>query len=148
MGTEQSRAIVLRFVEEGINQADMAAFDELVAEDVVDHYAPPGSPPGREGWKQNRLRFKAAFPNGRWEFADVVAENDLVVVRAPFSGTHQGEFFGIPPTGRRVTIGSIHICRVADGRIVEHWGNSDDLGMMQQLGAIPTGDPASVERHQ
>jgi predicted ester cyclase len=143
MSTDQNRAIVLRFVAGGINAADMAVFDELVAEDVVDHYAPPGSPPGREGWKQNRLYFKAAFPDGHWDVGDVVAEGELVVVRAPFSGTHQGEFFGIPATGRHVAIGSIHICRLADGLIVEHWGNSDDLGMLQQLGAIPAGKAAA-----
>jgi predicted ester cyclase len=144
MSTEQNRALVCRFVEEGIIKADMAIFDELVAEDVLDHYAPPGSPGGREGWKQNRLRFKAAFPDGRWEIADIVADGDLVAVRAPFSGIHQGEFFGIPATGRRVAIGSIHMCRVANGRIVEHWGNSDDLGMLRQLGAIPTAEPATA----
>ena len=95
MGIEENKALTLRFLEEGINQASMAAFDELVAEDVADHYAPPGFPPGREGWKQNRLAFKAAFPDGRWELADVVAEGDLVVVRVPFSGTHLGTFFGV-----------------------------------------------------
>jgi predicted ester cyclase len=135
MDAEQNKALVLRFVETGIIPADMGVFDALVAEDVVDHYAPPGSPPGREGWKRNRLMFKAAFPDGRWEIADVIAEGDLVAVRAPFSGTQTGEFFGIPPTGRRVAIGSIHICRVANGAIVEHWGNSDDLGMLRQLEA-------------
>ena len=140
----ENRALVTRFVEEGIIKADMAAFDELVAEDVVDHYAPPGSPPGRDGWKQNRLRFQAAFPDGRWEIADVVADGDLVAVRAPFTGTHNGEFFGIPATGRDVAIGSIHICRVANGLIVEHWGNSDDLGMLRQLGAIPTPEPTAA----
>ena len=80
---------------------------------------------------------KVGFPDGHWDLADVVAQNDLVVLRTPFSGTHLGEFFGVPATGRRVEIGSIHICRVVDGLIVEHWGNGDDLGLMQQIGAIP-----------
>jgi predicted ester cyclase len=139
MSAEQNKVIMRRFLAEAINGADMAAFDELVAADVVDHYAPPGLPPGREGWKQNRLSFKAAFPDGRWEEADAIAEGDLVVMRTHFSGTHQGEFFGIPATGRRVAIGSIHICRFIDGLIVEHWGHGDDLGMLQQLGAMPVG---------
>jgi steroid delta-isomerase-like uncharacterized protein len=137
MSAAENKALVRRFVETGINQADMAAFDALVAEDVVDHYAPPGSPGGREGWKQNRLMFQAGFPDARWQIADIIAENDLVFVRAPFQGTHLGEFMGIPASGKPVSIGSIHICRVANGQIVEHWGNSDDLGMMRQIGVIP-----------
>jgi predicted ester cyclase len=137
MSTAENKALVRRFVEEGIIPANMAAFDEMVAENVVDHYAPPGLPPGREGWKLNRRLFQAAFPDGRWEIADIVAEGDLVFVRAPFTGTQQGEFFGIPPTGKHVAIGSIHICRVKDGLVVEHWGNGDDVGMLRQLGAIP-----------
>lgn len=137
MNTEQNKALVLRFVEEGINQADMNIFDELVAEDVADHYSPPGLLLGRAGWKLNRQMFLAAFPDGRWEIADVMAEGELVAVRAPFSGTHLGEFMGIPPTGRRVAIGSIHICRVVDGQVVEHWGNGDDVGMLRQLGVMP-----------
>lgn len=144
MSAEQNKALVRRFLEEGINPAAMEVFDELVAEEVVDHYAPPGLPPGREGWKQNRLMFHAAFPDGRWEIVDMVAEGDLVVVRAPFSGTHTGEFFGIPATGRRVSIGSIHICRVVDGLVVEHWGNSDDVGLLQQIGALPAAEPAAA----
>jgi predicted ester cyclase len=137
MGSEENKALVRRFLEEVINQADMAAFDELVAEDAIDYASPPGSPPGREGWKESRLTFKAAFPDGRWELADIVAEGDLVVVRTPFVGTHQGEFFGAPPTGRRVTFDSIHTVRIAGGQIVEHWANGDDLGLMMQIGAIP-----------
>jgi predicted ester cyclase len=144
MSAEQNKALVRRFVEQGINGADTAVFDALVAEDVLDHCAPPGLPPGREGWKQNRLMFKAAFPDGRWEIAEMIAEGDLVVMRAPFSGTHQGEFFGIPATGKRVTIGSIHICRVVGGLVVEHWGNSDDVGMLRQLGALPAAEPAAA----
>jgi len=136
MSAEPNKALVRRFVEDGINNANMAIFDELLAEDVLDHYAPPGSPPGRDGWKQNNLNFKAAFPDGRWAIVDMIADGDLVAARALFSGTHQGEFFGLPATGRRVEAGSIHICRVAGGRIVEHWGNSDDFGMLSQLGAI------------
>jgi predicted ester cyclase len=138
MSAEANKALARRFIEEGINAADMAVFDELLAEDVLDHYTPPGLPPGREGWKMNRRMFLAAFPDGRWEIADMVAEGDLVVVRAPFTGTHQGEFFGVPPTGRRVFTGSIHTIRIAGGRIVEHWGNSDDVRLMQQIGAIPS----------
>jgi steroid delta-isomerase-like uncharacterized protein len=144
MSTEQNRALILRFAEEAFNAASMATFDELVAEDVVDHLAAPDSPSGREGWRQNRQAFLAAFPDGRWEVADIIADGDLVAVRTPFSGTHLGAIRGLPATGRRVAIGGIHICRIVDGRIVEHWGNNDDLGLLRQIGAIPTPDPAAA----
>jgi predicted ester cyclase len=146
MTAEQNKAITRRFIEEGINRANLDVFDELLTEDVLNHYAPPGLPPGREGWKLNRRLFKTAFPDGRWEIADTVAEADLVVSRATFSGTHQGEFFGVPATGRRVSFGSIHIVRFAGGKIVEHWGNGDDMGLMQQIGAIPVPAPQEEQR--
>ncbi|HEX5689274.1 MAG TPA: ester cyclase, partial [Roseiflexaceae bacterium] len=110
---------------------------------VLDHYAPPGLPPGREGWNMNRKLFRAAFPDGHWAIEDIVGEGDRVAARATFTGTHRGEFFGIPATGKRVTIQAIHICRLAGDKIVEHWAKGDDLGMLMQLGAIPA--PETVE---
>ena len=78
-----------------------------------------------------------AFPDIQMNVEDMIAEADKVVARVSVSGTHQGEFMGIDPTGNRVAITGIDILRIADGKIVEHWGNFDDLGMMQQLGVIP-----------
>ena len=138
MPTEANKAIVRRFVEEGINQANESVFLDLLSPDVVDHYARPGLPPGRAGWNLYRKLFRAAFPDGRWAIASIIAEGDLVAARASFTGTHQGEFLGIPPTGQQVTVSVIHICRLADGKIVERWVNSDELGMLRQLGAIAT----------
>jgi predicted ester cyclase len=137
MSVERNKAIARKLVEEGINQSNEAVFLDLLAHDVLDHYAPPGLPPGREGWNLNRKLFRAAFPDGCWTEEGLIAEGDLVVGRYVFRGTHQGEFFGIAPTGRQVTVANIHILRLVDGKIVEHWGNGDDLGMLQQLGAIP-----------
>ncbi|HWQ14109.1 MAG TPA: ester cyclase [Roseiflexaceae bacterium] len=137
MGTEENKAIVRRFLEEGINGSNEEVFLDLLSPDVVDHYAPPGLPPGREGWNQNRKLFRSAFPDGRWIEQDVFAEGDRVVGRYIFCGTHQGEFFGIAPTGKAVTVSNIHILRLADGKIVEHWGHGDDMGMLRQLGALP-----------
>jgi predicted ester cyclase len=137
MSTEANKALVRRFVEVGINESNESVFLDLLGPDVVDHYARPGLPQGRAGWNMYRKLFRAAFPDGRWAIADIVAEGDLVAARASFTGTHQGEFLGIPPTGRQVRVSAIHICRLADGKIVERWTNSDELGMLQQLGAIP-----------
>ena len=138
MSTEANKTLVRRLVEEGINQANESVFLDLLSPDVVDHYARPGLPPGRAGWNLYRKLFRAAFPTGRWEIEDIVAEGDLIAARASFTGTHQGEFLGVPPTGRQVTVSAIHICRLADGKIVERWVNSDELGMLRQLGAIAT----------
>jgi predicted ester cyclase len=137
MTIEANKALVRRFLEEGINQANEEVFLSLLDPNVVDHYAPPGLPPGAEGWNLNRKQLRGAFPDCRWEEQAMVAEGDLVVGRYVLRGTHQGEFFGIPPTGRSIAVSNIHILRIAGGVIVEHWGHGDDLGMLGQLGAAP-----------
>jgi predicted ester cyclase len=81
--------------------------------------------------------FEAAFPGYDLEINDMVAEDDKVAIRATFHGTHRGEFQGIPPTGRDVSIPLMLIYRIASDRIVEHWMNADSLGLLQQLGAVP-----------
>jgi predicted ester cyclase len=136
MSTAENKALTRRFLEEGINQSNEPVFLNLLDPDVVDHYAPPCLPPGREGWNLNRKMFRSAFPDGRWIEQAMIAEGDLVMGRYIFRGTHQGEFFGIPPTGKTITVSNIHILHFKDGKIVEHWGNGDDLGMLQQLGVI------------
>lgn len=136
MSTE-NKVIVRRFLAEGIERGDPVAFDGLLAPDVVDHAAAPGLPAGGEGWKQNRAIMAAGFPDLRFAIEDLLADGDKVVARMVFTGTHRGDFFGLPATGRTVTISSIHIFRIDNGRIVEHWANSDDLEMLRQLGVVP-----------
>ena len=136
MSTE-SKALVRRFLAEGIERGDPAAFDEFLAPDVSDHAAAPGLPRGREGWKQNRAIMATSFPDLRFAIEDLLADGDKVIARTAFTGTHRGDFFGLPATGRPVTVSSIHIFRIDDGRIVEHWANSDDLEMLRQLGVVP-----------
>ncbi|NEQ19578.1 MAG: ester cyclase [Microcoleus sp. SIO2G3] len=79
-----------------------------------------------------------AFPDGCHTFEDVIAEGDKVVTRGAFSGTHQGEIMGILPTGKQVKFSVIHIDRVMDGKVVEHWGQGDTMALMQQLGVVPS----------
>ncbi len=134
--TEDNKALNRRFVEEVINQGNIEAIDELIDPGVVDHAALPGFPTGREGAKQFFAMMRSAFPDLHLTIEDMIAEGDKVVMRSTWSGTHQGEFMGIPATGRRVTVSAIDISRVADGRIVEHWEQSDALGLMQQLGVV------------
>ena len=137
MSAEEHTALVRRFVEEVQNRGDLAALDELCAPDFVNHSAPPGVPPTREGLEQLTALFRQAFPDGQMAIEEMLAEADRVATRKTFRGTHQGDLMGLPPTGRRVEIGLIDIVRVVDGKVVEHWNAVDNLGMMQQLGAIP-----------
>ena len=137
MTVEGNKAIVRRFVEEVQNQGNLAAVDELLAPNFVNHTAPPGVPADREGIKQLSHMFLAAFPDGAMTIEDMIAEGDRVVTRKTFRGTHTGELMGIPPTGKQVAIGLIDIVRLVGGRAVESWHAADNLGMLQQLGVIP-----------
>lgn len=135
MSTDAAKAIARRVVD-AINSDDEAAFLDLLVPDVVDHYVLPGLPPGREGWNMNRKLLRTAFPDACWHEEDLFAEGDRVVGRYTLRGTHRGEFLGIPPTGNAIEVSNIHILRVVGGKVVEHWGHGDDMGMMRQLGAM------------
>jgi steroid delta-isomerase-like uncharacterized protein len=136
MSAEENKAIARRGYE-AINQNNLDALDEVVAPDITDHDPAPGQAPGLEGVKQWFSSMHTAFPDFRMNVEDMIAEGDKVVARVRLSGTHQGESMGIDPAGNRVTITGIDILRInADGKIMERWGNFDDLGMMQQLGVM------------
>jgi predicted ester cyclase len=125
-------------MEEVFNRGNISLVDELFAPDFVEHEElPPGIPPGREAVKQLPTMFRSAFPDFKVTIDDVIAEGDKVVVRSTWSGTHKGEFMGISPTGKSVSFGVFDTIRIAGGKFVEHWGQMDTIGMMQQLGVIP-----------
>ena len=128
--------VVRRFVDEYQTGASERAFAELLHPDVLDHSRPPGIPPGAPGVRRQFDGFRAAFDGFRAEILDQVAAGDKVVTRKVFRGTHTGPFQGIEPTGAEVEIHVIDIVRVEDGRIVEHWGLVDRLGLLAQLGAV------------
>ena len=136
MSAEENREIVRRFWrvwEEG----NLGLVDELVAPDYVNHSPGiPGQPEGPEGVKAVVSMFRAGMPDLGVVIEDVIAEGDKVVMRYRIEGTHEGELFGVPPTGRRVSIESITVERVSGGKIREHWRVTNTLDMMQQLGAI------------
>jgi steroid delta-isomerase-like uncharacterized protein len=139
MSIEDNKNLVRRFYRE-IDAGNIDALDELVAEDYLDHSPPPFpgiEAPGREGLKQAFRLFWDATP-GTHEIADQIAEGDKVVTRWTMRGTHREEFRGIAPTGKELEITGIGIFRFSDGKVVESWDNFDQLGMMQQLGVIPT----------
>src|SRR3989449_7959196 len=135
--TQTNQASVRRFYDEVFNKKNRAAIDEFIAPNQVDHAAPPGTPGGLEGAKQTLTMYLTAFPDLYFTVEDIIAEGDKVVTRLTARGTQQGEFMGIPPTGKHATVTAIDINRFAGGKSVEHWLNMDTLGLLQQLGAIP-----------
>ena len=143
MAAEDNRAIVRRFYKE-IDAGNLAAMDELVAEDYLNH-APtpfPAVPAGREGLKQVFKIFWEATP-GYHEIEEMIVEGDLVVTRMTAYGKHTGDVFGIRATGADLEMRAIAIHRVVQGRIVEHWSCKDELGFLRQLGVVA---PPSVPR--
>jgi steroid delta-isomerase-like uncharacterized protein len=126
-----------RFYAEVINGKNVAVIDELVDDDLVEHQEMPGMPPGKAGVRAFFDTFHAAFPDLHADIQGIVSEGDEVWVYAVMTGTHEGEFLGIPATGKQISVTMVDRVRVRDGKAVEHWGVSDDLGMMTQLGVIP-----------
>src|SRR3712207_4150465 len=117
MSLEANKALVRRLVEADLNRGDSAASDEIVAGDFVADTNPPGLQHGRESHNRVVALFHAAFPDVTWTIEDMIAEGDKVVIRIPMRATHRGEFFGIPPTQKQVSISGIHILRIANGMI-------------------------------
>ena len=136
MSAEENKAIARRAYEI-FSSGNLEALQEVIAPDLVDHNAAPGQAPGIEGTRQVLGMLRAAFPDLRLTPEDLIAEGDRVVARLMVTGTHQGEFQGLPPTGKQVTMSGIEIVRLAGGKAVERWGEFDILGLLQQLGAVP-----------
>jgi len=136
-------AATMRRAYDLISAGDIDGFGALLAEDFVEHEATPGLDPTKEGVVQFFHMYKAAFPDLRMDPLDVLVSDDKVVARVRATGTHQGEFLGMPATGKSVDVQLIDIIRFdSDGLACEHWGVLDALAMMQQLGAIPE-DPSA-----
>jgi steroid delta-isomerase-like uncharacterized protein len=132
-----SKDVQHRFIDEFQTNGRVSVAEELLADDFVDH-TPFGSfAPTRDGVIELFAMLRAAFPDLRADVHDMLVDGDEVVTRKTFHGTHQGEFLGIPPTGKAVSLDVIDIVRQRDGQLVEHWNVVDALGLMQQLGAIP-----------
>jgi predicted ester cyclase len=120
-----------------LNKGRLEEMFEAMAPDVVDHSAHPRAPRGIEGAREWFTMLHNGFPDFRATFWDMVAEGDKVVAQVIFTGTHVGEFWGVAPTGKQVTVNSTDVVRFAEGKYVEHWGDLDALGLLQQVGAIP-----------
>ncbi len=137
MSIEDNKAIVRRLIEQGLAKGNLAIVDELLTDDFVDHTPSFGLPPNRDGFKQSIVVGRSALPYLKCEIEDIIVEGDKVAMRSRITGTHKGELAGIPPTGNRVSMNTIHIFRIAGGRIADNWDIADLLGLMQQIGAVP-----------
>lgn len=134
---ERNKALVRRFVAEFQTGHDLGAIDRYLAPDFVDHSAPPGTPRDRSGVKAQFVMYFAALPDLAAHIHDQIADGDTVVTRKTLRGTHRGTLFGVPPTGRTISIEVIDIVRVHDGQLTEHWNQVDQLGLLRQLDIAP-----------
>jgi steroid delta-isomerase-like uncharacterized protein len=132
MSLEQNKAIARRFVEDLLGKGDYALFSELTINDYADHNLPSGITP-----LQSISAFRAGFPEARFIVEDVIAEGDRVVVRYTVEATHTGNFYGIPATGKAISMSGISIYRLTGGKLAEAWVQYDQLGLMQQIGVVP-----------
>jgi steroid delta-isomerase-like uncharacterized protein len=147
MSTEVNKAIVRRFYEEVFNRRNIDLIDELMATEFVNHDPTPVAARDRASMKQFIKTITIAFPDHHHQIQDLIAEGDKVVMCCTLTGTHQGIFSGfleMPPTGRSIRQQQIHILRVQDHQLTEHFVVRDDLTIMQQLGVIPVPEQLQV----
>lgn len=136
--SEENKAIAHRVYDEFWNQNNLDVLDEIFAPGVVNHELPPGLPPGVEGTKAYLGMFLSAFPDTQMTVEHQVAEGDMVVTLWSATGTHSGDLMDIAPTGKQVTVTGIDVYRFGGGQVVEAWGEFDQMGLMQQIGVIPS----------
>ena len=137
MSTEENKALARRLHEEWDKKGYSGAVD-LLAPDFVAHLPGASQPLNLAAYQQYGGAFDAGFSNTKHTILDQIAEGDKVVTRVSWHATHTGNFQGIPPTGKQVTMTGLNIIRVANGKVPEFWGEFDALGLLQQLGAVPS----------
>jgi len=129
---------VLKQAQEKFNRGDLAGYlTTLYDSNAVLYFLPPGLPPGRDGARLYYNGFLAGFPDAQLHLDEIISDGDRLAIRFHLEMTHQGEFQGIPPTGKRVSFSGTTIMRFTDGKVIERWSESDFLGVLQQLGVVP-----------
>lgn len=136
MFTEENKAIVRQFFEEGPSKGNLRAANELLAPDFAIHVPLPASP-GVKGINEVITACRAAFEHLNVTVEDMIAEGNTVAARFTARGVHKGNFMNLPATGKPITMTGIEIFRIKDGKIIELWGEANLLGLMQQLGIVP-----------
>jgi predicted ester cyclase len=136
--TEEMIAVVEQLIEQGFNRGNYTALDALLPEQTLEHQA--GLHADREGFKRDIQYLRAGFPDFHLTVEEMLPDGDRVWVRSTARGTHLGPFMG-PPTGKRIEVTVFDVCRVQNGRIVEHWGVPDRFTLLQQIGRLPGAQP-------
>ncbi len=135
--SEANKALVRRLIEETVNKGNFNVVDEIVSKDYVYREPTVGEKRGRAGFQELTTMYRTAFPDAKMTVEEQFAENDRVVTRWTATGTHRGELFGTPPTGKPVHVQGVVVSRIANGKVVEETEIYDALGMLRQLGVVP-----------
>jgi steroid delta-isomerase-like uncharacterized protein len=133
------KAMAQQWYSEVMNEGNEDLIDELCAENFVDHDPLPGTGPDRQGIHDFVKLVRSAFPDLQTTVDEIIAEGDRIAVRSTFRGTHEGDFMGIPATGKKVEVSNYDFVRFENGQAAEHWGTIDSAALMEQLGAVPAG---------
>jgi steroid delta-isomerase-like uncharacterized protein len=133
------KQIAQRWFDEVMNQGNEDALDEIISPDFVDHDPLPGTGPDREGVHDFVKQVRSAFPDLETTLDDALVEGDRIAVRSTVRGTHQGQFMGVPASGKRVEVSNYDFVRFENDQAVEHWGTIDAAALMEQIGATPAG---------
>jgi predicted ester cyclase len=141
--SDQNATVVLRLFDEVLHKGKLELVDELVHPDFFNHDAVVANANGPVGFRRTATALRTAFAGLRLDPDDVIVSDDKVVIRCRASGRHVGEFHGMQPTGREFSVQHIHIFRLADGKVIEHWACRDDLGARIQIGLLPPLSPAA-----
>ena len=134
---EDPNTLILRMYDEVLSQGNLDALDDIIHTDFVEHeQMPPGMPNDRRAPAAFTTMFRSAFPDLHASIEDIVQQGDKLAIRSRMSGTHKGEFMGIPPTDNKFDVQAIDIVEFRDGKVIAHWGLTDAMAMMQQLGVM------------
>ncbi len=136
---EAPATLIRRIIDEAFNAGQLDVIDHGLAADYLDHQAGPDAPRGPEGFKGFVRRFRATFPDVYVTVEDLIAEGDKVALRVTWRGTQLGPLGGVPATGLSVEFPGFHVYRFEKGKVAEHWGLQDDLGLLLQLGVVAPG---------
>ena len=134
--SEAAKAVVRRNTEEVQGKGRFDVFEELFADDFVDHTPQPNMTPNKDGVRDLYHRLRAAFPDFRADIHWQAADGELVTTYKTYHGTHQGTFLGVEPTGRKIHFETVDVMRVRNGQITDHWGVANLFSLLQQLGAL------------
>ena len=136
MGKQENIKLHERWGEEVVGKGNVDVLDEILAENFVDHDPAPDQGPGIEGMKDFFRSFRESFPDLTPEVEEMFATDDHFAMRYTLRGTHKGEFMGVPPTGKTFEVAALQISKIKDGKVVERWGSTDQLGILKQLGIL------------